>query len=95
MLDTGYAYNTTEETMEVLQIKKRGQLLTTLKCFHIYDLSRKELQMNDIFADVHNPIFDLIIKYTTTYLQNPLPRHNPTLPPTVQNYPLPPKHHMT
>jgi hypothetical protein len=28
--------------------------------FYIYDLSKKTLQMNYIFAEMHNPIFDFI-----------------------------------
>jgi hypothetical protein len=57
MLNTGRAYNTIEKTVEVLQMKKKGQLLITLESFHIYDLSRQKLQLNDTFIDIHNPIF--------------------------------------
>jgi hypothetical protein len=49
ILDTGHTYDTIEETMEVLQIKKKGQFLNTLERFHIYDMSRKKLQMNGTF----------------------------------------------
>jgi hypothetical protein len=49
------ARGTAEETMQMMQV------LNTLERFHRYDLSEKELQMNDTFADVHSPIFDLII----------------------------------
>jgi hypothetical protein len=50
ILDMGHIYGTIEEMMEIMQVKENC-LLTTLERFHIYDLS----------ADVHNPIFDLII----------------------------------
>jgi hypothetical protein len=69
--------------MEVLHIKKKGQLLSTLERFHIYDLSWQKLQMNDTFTDTRNPIFDLIIKYAhhiNKHLENPLPHHTPTHP---------------
>jgi hypothetical protein len=70
--------------MEVLQIKNKAQFPNTLKRFHIYDLSRQKLQMNDTFTDIHNPIFDLIIKYTyhnNTHSKTHLPHHTPTPPP--------------
>jgi hypothetical protein len=52
--DTRHTYNTIKETLEVLHIKKKGQFLNTLERFHIYDLSRQKIQMNDTFADIHN-----------------------------------------
>jgi hypothetical protein len=36
-----------EETVEILQINKKGHLLNTLEHFHIYNLTNKKLQMND------------------------------------------------
>jgi hypothetical protein len=62
ILDTRYVYNTTEDSLEVLHIKKDWSL-NTLKDFHMYNLSKQKLQMNNTFTDTHNPIFDLIIKY--------------------------------
>jgi hypothetical protein len=47
VLDTGHAYDTIEETMEVIQTAKKGHLLNTLERFYIYDLSGRKLQMND------------------------------------------------
>jgi hypothetical protein len=45
--------------------KKKGPLLNTLEQFHIHNT--KKLQMNDtytyIHTYIHNPIFDLIVKY--------------------------------
>jgi hypothetical protein len=61
ILATGHAYGTIEETMEIMQVTKEGHLLNTLELFHIYDLSKRKLQMNDTYADAHNPIFDLTI----------------------------------
>jgi hypothetical protein len=51
ILDTGHTYDTFEEILDVLQIKK-GQFLNTLERFHIYNFSRKKLQMNATFADI-------------------------------------------
>jgi hypothetical protein len=47
--------------VEVLHVEKKGQLLNTLECFHIYNLSKQKQRMNYTFADTHKPIFDLII----------------------------------
>jgi hypothetical protein len=38
ILDVGHTYSTIKETMEVLQINKKGQSLNTLKCFHTYTI---------------------------------------------------------
>jgi hypothetical protein len=49
--------------MEVLHIEKKGQLLNTLKRFHIYNVSKRKLQMNDTYQDTHNPIFHFDTKH--------------------------------
>jgi hypothetical protein len=54
IFDTGHTYGTIEETMEIMQVKRKGHLLNTLE-------SEKKIQMNDTFADVYNPIFSFII----------------------------------
>jgi hypothetical protein len=56
MLETGHTYGTMEETIEILQINKKGHLLNTLEHFHIYNLSNKKLQI---------PL--QIYEYTTPY----------------------------
>jgi hypothetical protein len=38
--------------------------MNTLEQFHIYKLSKNNLQLNDTYTDMHNPIFKLI---TTHY----------------------------
>jgi hypothetical protein len=59
ILDIGHAHNTIEETLEVLHIQKKGRLLNTLEHFHMYNLSKQKLQMNETFTDTHNPTFNL------------------------------------
>jgi hypothetical protein len=58
----GHTYGIINYTLEILYIEKKRQLLNTLEIFHIYNLNKLKKQMNDTFADTHNPIFDLIIK---------------------------------
>jgi hypothetical protein len=46
--------------------------------------------MNDIFTDMHNPIFDILIKHTHVNNPTPLPSHQPLTvlppPPTTRSY---------
>jgi hypothetical protein len=98
-LDMGHKCNTIKETMEVLQIKKKGQFLNTLEHFHIYNLGKQKLQMNDTFADIHNPIVDLITKrtYHKTHIKKPTSHIIPLLHhPQHYTTTFPPlEHHMT
>jgi hypothetical protein len=65
MLETGHTCSTIDQTMEIRHMEKKGPKLNTLERFYIYDLTKKGLQMNDIFTDTHNPIFDILIKTHT------------------------------
>jgi hypothetical protein len=51
-----------EETMYILHIENKGPILNTWELFHIHSLSTQKLQMNDVFTDIHNSVFDLIIR---------------------------------
>jgi hypothetical protein len=44
---------------DILHIEKKGPLINTLEGFHIRNLSKEKLQMNDTYTDIHNPIFNL------------------------------------
>jgi hypothetical protein len=50
-----------EDTMDTLHIEKKGPLMNTLERFHIYDLSKQNLHMNDTYTN--SPIFNLINDY--------------------------------
>jgi hypothetical protein len=56
-----------DQIMKVLYIKKKGPKLNTLERFYIrvYDMTKRGLQMNNTFTDMHNPIFDILIKTQT------------------------------
>jgi hypothetical protein len=47
VLDTGHAYDTMEETMDVVRIGRKGQYMNTLEKYYIFKISRETLQMND------------------------------------------------
>jgi hypothetical protein len=49
-----------QDTMDILHIERKGPLMNTLERFHIYSLSKENLQMHDTYTDMHNPIFNLI-----------------------------------
>jgi hypothetical protein len=40
MLNSVRTYSTIDQTMEVLHIEKKGQMLNTLERFHIYNLRK-------------------------------------------------------
>jgi hypothetical protein len=50
-----------EKTMKILHMEKKGQMLDTYERFHIYEISKQNIQLNDNFADTYNPIYDIII----------------------------------
>jgi hypothetical protein len=58
-----HAFNTIQETVEVLHMKKKAKLLNAHERFHMYDLSRQKLHMTDTFTDIHNPTYKLSVLY--------------------------------
>jgi hypothetical protein len=71
ILDTGHEYETIEKTMKILHIEKKGQMLDTYERFHIYEISKQNLQLNDNYAEIYNPIYNTIIStYQNTQNNN-------------------------
>jgi hypothetical protein len=81
--------------MDFRRIRKKGQLSDALEFFHICDLSRQKLQLNDTSKDRHKPPFYLIIKckeFSTAHA-HPTPQHYARFHITTQaTYPLRNKH---
>jgi hypothetical protein len=50
-----------EKTMKILHIEKRGQMLDTYERFHMYEIGKQNIQLNDNFTETYNPIHDTII----------------------------------
>jgi hypothetical protein len=73
--------------MSVLRKEKKGRKLNTLERFHIYDLRKKGLQLNDACTVMHNTIFVVLIKQTNgiSLYDNPPPLPS-TPPPTIMNF---------
>jgi hypothetical protein len=52
---------------------RKGKHLNTLQKYHIYEVSKKNLHMNDTNTDPYNPIFEELYN-TITF---PIPPHSP------------------
>jgi hypothetical protein len=50
--------------MKILHIENKGQILDTYERFHIYKISKQNIQLNNNFAGTYNPIYNAVI---TTY----------------------------
>jgi hypothetical protein len=48
--------------MKILQIEKKSRMLNVLESYHIYELTKQKLQMNEALTDTYNPIYDIVIK---------------------------------
>jgi hypothetical protein len=46
--------------MKILKTERKGKHLNTLEKYHIYNMSKDGLQMNDTYIDTHNPVFEMI-----------------------------------
>ena len=62
LLEEGHPVDTMENIMEVIQFVKKGRMMDALEKFHIYDATRKGVQINDRLTVQHNPIFDAILR---------------------------------
>jgi hypothetical protein len=50
-LDTQHTYSTIENTRDMLHFEKKGPIMNTVERFHIYNLSKDKMQMNDTHTD--------------------------------------------
>jgi hypothetical protein len=54
------AYGTMENTMDILHIERKGPMINTWERYHIYNLYKENLHINDTYTDTHNSIFNVI-----------------------------------
>jgi hypothetical protein len=47
--------------MKILHVEKKGRTLDTYERFHMYEITKQNLQLNDNFTETFNPIYDVII----------------------------------
>jgi hypothetical protein len=76
ILNTGHAYGTMTDTMEIITTGKKGKHLNTLERYYIYKANKEDIQMNDTHRETYNPIFQVIHKLSTEQ------QHSPPLSPT-------------
>jgi hypothetical protein len=65
ILNTGHKYDTITETMDIIRTQRKGNHLNTLEKYHIYKISRDNIQMNDTNTDTHKPIFKALHETNT------------------------------
>jgi hypothetical protein len=61
VINTGHEYNNVENTLNVLNIQKKGAFLNTLEKFHIYKTQKTDNLLNEDSTDIYNPIFELLL----------------------------------
>jgi hypothetical protein len=61
IVDTTHEYQTVDQTMKILHVAKKGRALDTYERFHIYEITKQNLQLSDNFTETFNPICDVII----------------------------------
>jgi hypothetical protein len=47
--------------MNILHIEKKGQMLDTYERFHMYELSKQNLQQIDNFTETYKPLCNTIL----------------------------------
>jgi hypothetical protein len=57
ILNTGHAYNTINETMDILKIIKNKRHRDTIEKYYIYQNYKQNLCLNDNSIELNNPIF--------------------------------------
>jgi hypothetical protein len=59
ILNMGHTYGTINDTMDVIRYGRKGRHLYTLEKYHIYKISKTNIQLNDTY-EMQNPIFQEI-----------------------------------
>ena len=60
--EEGHSFDTIENIMEIIQYARKGRMMDALEKFHIYDITRKGVQINDRLTIQRNPIFDAVLR---------------------------------
>jgi hypothetical protein len=63
ILETGHTYGPLENKLNILQFEKKNRKINSLEQYHIYRITRENLQLNDTYTNNHNPIFEIIAEY--------------------------------
>jgi hypothetical protein len=63
ILNTGHAYGTIADTMDIIRMGRKGRHLKGLGKHHIYKIGRNNLHVNDTHIDKHNPKFQTLHEF--------------------------------
>ncbi|PNF21350.1 hypothetical protein B7P43_G18081 [Cryptotermes secundus] len=83
ILNTGHAYGTIENTMDIIATGRKGQYLNTLENYHIYRTTKKNTHMNNINKEINNPIYHELSNIYTEQHNNTPPSTPTTTTPTT------------
>jgi hypothetical protein len=61
IINTGHEYRNIENTLNILNVQKKGKFLNTLEKFDIYKKQKTDNLLNESCTDTYNPIFELIL----------------------------------
>ena len=63
LLDEGHTFGPMENIMDVVHYAKKGRMMDTLEKFHIYEVTQRDIQINDKLTIQRNPIFDTLVRH--------------------------------
>jgi hypothetical protein len=61
ILNTGHAFGKLEDTLEILNLQRKGLHLNTLEKFHICKENKTGQLLNEVRTDQYNRLFELLI----------------------------------
>jgi hypothetical protein len=61
IINTGHEYGNIENTLNILNVEKKGPFLNTLEKFHIYKKQKTDNLLNESCTDTYNPIFEFLL----------------------------------
>jgi hypothetical protein len=70
IFDTAHKYDNMEQTMKIIHVERKGQMLNTSENYYIL-ITKQSLQMNEAVTGTYNPIYDILIEANPNV-------HNPT-----------------
>lgn len=60
IVNTGHAHGNMQDTMEVIQLAKKGGHMNSIEKFHMYCIYKQNNQTNEVLFNQKHPIFDAV-----------------------------------
>jgi hypothetical protein len=77
ILDSKHSYGSLENAMKVLHLATKGKHMNTHEKFHIYQISKKGIHINEVHSDYTNPIYVILTKDQLIFLAKTAPQQHP------------------